>query len=214
MIAADGSGQVRKVTDLDTLKTSFVWSPDSKSIAFVTSDRKLFSINAEGKNQKELASSAYGSIASPAWSPDGKLIAYAKTDVSRSTDVYLIPSQGGEEKKITFDSASEGNPRFSADGTKVYFIRREGEFNAETRPTSHLFCVPLEKLTRDPAEADQRPEGSSPESGPETRRPAGPARAVTPEAPRSTGPGSSGGRVKSPRSHRSPATSRLTTAGP
>jgi tricorn protease len=184
VIAADGAGQARKVTDLDTLKVSFVWSPDSKSIAFVTSDRKLLTINADGKNQKELASSTFGSIASPVWSPDGKLIAYAKTDVSRSTDVYLIPSQGGEEKKITFDSASEGNPKFSADGTKVYFIRREGEFNSDTRPASQIFCVPLEKLTRDPDEADQRPDGSSPESWPEARRPAVAARAVTPKTPK------------------------------
>ena len=63
----------------------------------------------------------------PAWSPDGKLIAYSKTDVSRSSDIYLIPTAGGEEKKITFDSLNESNPRFSADGTKVYFIRRDGD---------------------------------------------------------------------------------------
>ena len=56
-IAADGAGPARKVTDLDTLKTSLVWSPDSKSIAFTTSDRKLFTIGADGKNLKELASS-------------------------------------------------------------------------------------------------------------------------------------------------------------
>ena len=127
----------------------------------MTSDRKLFTIGADGKNLKELASSIYGPIGSPAWSPDGKLIAYSKTDVSRSTDIYLIPSTGGEEKKITFDSANEGNPRFSADGTKVYFVRREGEGGGEGRPSSQLFCVPLEKLTRDPDEPDQRPDGSA-----------------------------------------------------
>ncbi len=84
VIAADGAGPAKRVTDLDTLKSSFVWSPDSKSIAFVTSDRKLFTIGADGKNQKELASSNYGPIGSPVWSPDGKLIAYSKPDVSRA----------------------------------------------------------------------------------------------------------------------------------
>ena len=96
VVAADGAGPAKKVTDLDTLKTFFVWSPDSKSIAFVTSDRKLFTIGVDGKNLKELATSSYGRSESPAWSPDGKLIAYSKTDVSRSTDVYLIPSQRGQ----------------------------------------------------------------------------------------------------------------------
>jgi tricorn protease len=190
VIAADGAGPAKKVTDLDDLKTAIVWSPDSKTIAFVTSDRKLFRIGGDGKDLKELASSIYGSIGSPAWSPDGKLIAYSKTDVSRSTDVYLIPSNGGEEKKITFDPGSEMNPHFSADGTKVYFVRREGGDGApaEGRPSSQLFCVPLEKLTRDPEEADQRPDGSpsEPGAGPEMARRGGGiavGRAVTPKTP-------------------------------
>jgi tricorn protease len=184
VVAADGAGQPRRVTDLDNLKTAVVWSPDSKTIAFVTSDRKLHTISADGKNQKELATSNYGAIGSPAWSPDGKLIAYSKTDVSRSTDIYLIPSAGGDEKKITFDPASEANPRFSADGIKVYFVRREGDNGGEGRASAQLFCVPLEKLTRDPDEPDQRPDGSTGEAGPEMRRGGGmTARAVTPKTP-------------------------------
>jgi tricorn protease len=181
VIAADGSGPARRLTDLDTLKSSIVWSPDSKLVAFTTSDRKLYTIGADGKNLKELASTNYGPIGPPAWSPDGKLIAYSKADVTRSTDVYLIPSTGGEEKKITFDSADEGNPRFSADGTKVYFIRREGEITVDARPASQIFCVPLEKLTRDPDEPEQRPDGST-EGGPGTGR-AMAARTVTAKTP-------------------------------
>jgi tricorn protease len=186
ILAADGAGPARRATDLDALKSSLVWSPDSKSIAFTTSDRKLYRIGADGKGLKELASSNYGAIGPPTWSPDGKVIAYAKPDVSRSTDIYLIPSEGGEEKKITFDSADESNPRFSADGTKVYFVRREGDFSAEARPASQLFCVPLEKLTRDPDEAEPRPDGS-PDGVPEMRRPSGMAArggAVTPKTPK------------------------------
>jgi tricorn protease len=183
VMSADGTGSPKRVTELDALKTAFVWSPDGKSIAFVTSDRKLYTINVDGKNQKELASSSYGTIGGPAWSPDGKLIAYSKTDVSRSSDVYLIPSAGGEERKISFDSASETSPRFSADGTKVYFLRRDGEGGGDTRPASQIFCVPLEKLTKDPDEPDQRPDGSPADSGPEGRRGTGAGRPVTPKTP-------------------------------
>ncbi len=182
LIAADGAGPSRKVTDLDTLKTSLAWSPDSRSIAFVTSDRTLITIGSDGKNVTKLASSNHGPIGNPAWSPDGKLIAYAKADVTRASDIYLIPAGGGDEKKITFDSANESNPRFSADGTKVYFVRREGDGGGETRPLSQLFCVPLEKLNKDPEEPDQRGDGSSSEGGPEMRRPAM-NRPVTPKTP-------------------------------
>src|SRR5579883_477221 len=183
VLAADGAGAARRVTDLDALKSSLAWSPDSRSIAFTTSDRKLYRIGADGRGLKELASSSYGPIGPAAWSPDGKLIAYSKPDVTRSTDVYLIPSDGGQEKKISFDSADESNPRFSADGTKVYFVRREGEFSAETRPASHLFCVPLEKLTRDPDDPEPRAEGA-PDGGFEGRRPVGMAGRSGPVAAR------------------------------
>ncbi len=182
LVAADGSGPARKLTDIDALKTAIVWAPDGKSLAFTTSERRLYTMGADGKGLKELASSKYGPIGPPAWSPDGKLIAFARPDVTRSDDVYLVPSSGGEARKITFDSADEASPRFSADGTKVYFIRREGDFSASARPAMHLFCVPLEKLTRDPEEPESPGDGSGP--GPEARRGMGPGRSVTPRTPK------------------------------
>ncbi len=68
-IAADGSGPARKLTDIDALKSSVVWSPDGKSLAFTTSDRKLYTIAADGKGLKELASSSYGPIGAPPGRP-------------------------------------------------------------------------------------------------------------------------------------------------
>ncbi len=167
VVAEDGSGPAKKITDLDTLKQAYTWSPDSKLIAFTTSDGKLYTISAEGKDLKEIASSKYGNLSRPAWSPDGKLLAYSKPDVSRSTDVYLVPSEGGEEKKISFDSANESNPQFSADGTKVYFTRMDGDFNGTDRPNSQIFCVPLEKLTSDPLDVaeDASAPGGNGEAG-------------------------------------------------
>lgn len=180
--AEDGSGPVRKVTDMDSLKATYSWSPDSKTIAFTTTDGKLFTISAEGKDLKELTSSRHGQLSRPAWSPDGKLIAYSKPDITRSSDVYLIPSVGGEEKKVSFDSARESNPQFSADGTKVYFTRAEGEGIGNERPSSQLYCVPLEKLTKDPEDADSRPDAPGGDGPSEARRGPG-GRGVTPKSP-------------------------------
>jgi tricorn protease len=119
VVPADGTGEAKKVTDVDALKTSYLWSPDSKQIAFTTSDDTLYTVTAEGKDQKQVASSRYGRIGRPAWSPDGKWLAYSRPDVSRSTDVYLRPAAGGEERKVTFDSSDEMKPQFSADAKKL-----------------------------------------------------------------------------------------------
>ena len=184
VIAADGVGEAKKITDVDALKQSYTWSPDSKTIAFTTSEGKLCTVAADGTGYKELVASKYGNVSRPAWSPDGKMLAYSRNDVTRSSDVYILSATGGEERKISFESANEMNPRFSADGTKVYFVRMEGDMgDANARPSSQIFCVPLEKLTKDPEEvveataptppaADGAPEGG--------RRPigGGPARLV------------------------------------
>ena len=124
----------------------------------------------DGKNLKELASSTYGPIGSPAWSPDGKLIALFQDRRLAVRDIYLIPSYGGEEKKITFDSANEANPRFSADGTKVYFLRREGDEGVAKGGRRHRFSAC--RWRSSPA-TRTRPEQSaadgSAEPGPERR---------------------------------------------
>jgi tricorn protease len=172
----DGAGEPKKITDIDALKASYLWSPDSKSIAFTTSEGKLCTISAEGKDFKELASSKYGNIGRPAWSPDGKWLAFSKSDVSRSNDIYLIPATGGDAVKVTFDSLGEMNPQFSADSKKLYFVRMEGDTEGGAgRPSSQIFCIPLEKLDKDPddtevAAATPAEPGEGPAEGPGGRR--------------------------------------------
>jgi tricorn protease len=189
----DGSGEPKKVTDIDALKSGYIWSPDSKSIAFTTSEGKLYTMTAEGADLKELASSKYGNIGRPAWSPDGKWLAFSKPDVSRSNDVYLIPAAGGDATKVTFDSLSEMNPQFSADSKKLYFIRMEAETGEGqgARPSSQIYCIPLERLDKDPEEPEvaAAPEAGTPgEEAPGGRRGMGPG-----------GPGAAGGRVATPK---------------
>jgi tricorn protease len=164
LVPADGSSEPRKITDLDTLKTGVRWSPDSKDLLFTTTDAKLYNVNAGSGQTSELMASKYGNITGAIWSPDGKWIAYSKPDASRTTDIYLLPSKGGEEHKVTFDSSSEMTPHFSADGKKLYFIRVEGAgggggggfFGANAQ--AHIFSTALEHQDRDPDDPETRPD--------------------------------------------------------
>ncbi len=152
----------------------------------MTSDRKLYTIGADGKNLKELASSNYGAIGSPAWSPDGKLIAYSKTDVSRSSDVYLIPSQRrrGEEDHVRL--AERGQPPVLGRRHQGLFHPPRGGLRAARHaPSSQIFCVPLEKLDQGPGRARaaagrRRPTAAGP-GGAATDDGRGP---VTPKTPK------------------------------
>jgi tricorn protease len=170
--SADGTGEAQKITNLDTLKFSFAWSPNSKEIAFTASDSKLRKYSIDSKQTSDLSTSKYGNIGAPVWSPDGKWIAYSKPDYVRTSDVYLISSGGGEERRVTFDSFNEGNPQFTHDGRKLFFVRTDT--GGETR-SSQIYSVALEREERDPADPEDRPEADSQDQGSDTgtRRPAG-----------------------------------------
>src|SRR4029453_583045 len=110
VVAPEGTAEPTRVTDIDALKASYTWSPDSKSIAVGTSDGKLFRVAADGSEQKELLASKYGTVGRPMWSPDGSLLAFSMSDVTRTDDIYILPATGGEPKKVTFDSAGDRSP--------------------------------------------------------------------------------------------------------
>lgn len=66
-------------------------------------------------------------ISDPQVSPDGKTIAFVlrKTDLAANkgrTDLWLVSTDGSGLKQFTTDPASDTSPRWSSDGTNVYFI--------------------------------------------------------------------------------------------
>ncbi len=162
IIGSDGNGDPKKITQIDALKTSYTWSPDSKKIAIASSDGKLRVYDVEAKSTKEIASAKYGNMGRPSWSPDGTWLVYSKADVTRTSDVYLLPTAGGEEKKVTFDSANDMNPRFSFDGTKIIFTRVDmsggGGGGGRMGGGSQLYVINLVKEERDPDDPETRPE--------------------------------------------------------
>ncbi|MFN2532143.1 MAG: S41 family peptidase [Pyrinomonadaceae bacterium] len=153
----DGAGPAQQLTNIDTLKLGFNWSPDSKEIAFTCSDDKLRKSNVATKQMVELDTSNYGNISTPVWSPDAKWIAYSKPDVSRTLDVYIIASSGEEKQshKITFEANNDTNPRFGPDGRKLFLQRVEA--GAGNAPNSiQIYSVALEHLDRDPDDPEER----------------------------------------------------------
>ncbi len=166
--ATDGSADAKRITDLDALKNNFRWSPDSKMLAFTTSDSKLYKVDVATQQTNELASSKFGNVGGGVWSPDGKWIAYSKADQSRNTDVFLISAAGGTEHRATFDSFNELNPRFSADGKKLYFVRAEGGGGGGGPfggGSAQVHMTLLEKQDKDPDDPEERAETPAEDQG-------------------------------------------------
>ena len=170
------TGEPRKVTNISTEASGGLWSPDGKSILFVSevypdckddacnkqrddeqakskvkakiftqlmfrhwnhySDGKyshLFVVSADGGIARDLTPGAHevppfslGGQDQYAFSPDGKEVAYTSNldevqATSTNSDIFLVPTAGGEPKKITTNPGSDGTPMYSPDGRYIAY---------------------------------------------------------------------------------------------
>lgn len=110
------------------------FSPDGRKLLYTT-----WSDAAQGAIvERDLASGQVRTLTpkpgfyyGPRYSPDASRIVYAKTAGGSITGnlnsgeagIYLVGANGGEAKRI---AKSGGNPQFSADGQRVYFLTGDG----------------------------------------------------------------------------------------
>jgi dipeptidyl aminopeptidase/acylaminoacyl peptidase len=158
---------------LDTLtsgkydETNPAWSPDGKSIAFV-SDRSpdpdksintdIYVIDARPGAQMRRVTTFEGDDNNAgsrlAWSPDGKSIAYVRGGSATFTiyDQYrlaVVPAAGGEPRILTEAlDRPVSSPRWTADGTALLFLVTDDRTQYVARVKAA--GGPIEKLTNGP----------------------------------------------------------------
>ncbi|MBI4472855.1 MAG: S9 family peptidase, partial [Acidobacteria bacterium] len=69
----------------------------------------------------------FGRVADPQPSPDGQWIAYSVTRYDKAknagnSDIWIIPTAGGEARQLTQSEKRDNNPRWSPDGKNIAFI--------------------------------------------------------------------------------------------
>ena len=125
---ADGT-DYKQLTNNSLIKDTPVLSPDNSKIAFGAGtsggNREIYVINADGSNLVKLTSNALYACQEPQWSPDGTKLLYSRIPHPSGTDpaykIYIMYSDGSDQRPVTNNTMHQGQPNWSPDGTKIVF---------------------------------------------------------------------------------------------
>ena len=91
-----------------------VWSPKGDRILYTRGNGDLHVMDAEGGHDKTLFKS--WNVEEYSWSPDGHWIAFSRSDRNYNSDIFIMPSDGGDEVNVSRHPDYDQNPVWSADG--------------------------------------------------------------------------------------------------
>jgi Tol biopolymer transport system component len=153
--------------DIPAINNDHVLSPDGRCVYVSAEDGHIYAAPLDGGAsgsgaQRRVTSDAVSGDTAPGLhhylhgvSPDGETLAFVGLtrgdDGNVRTNVFTVPSRGGEEKQITDDSFPDDGAEFTADGKRILFNSERGSTVAGH---AQLFAIGtdgagIEKLTDD-----------------------------------------------------------------
>jgi Tol biopolymer transport system component len=127
------------------------WTPDGTKLTYFA-DEGAITLDLEGKTVGRVdVGRNHHTATLNGYSPDGRWLGLTlKADVESEnnydTDIYLVPSGGGEAVQLTFISGYDGMPAWGNDGRSIYFVSGR---NNEGRNTN-LWKLQINEKTGEP----------------------------------------------------------------
>jgi Tol biopolymer transport system component len=103
--------ELTRLTQHESDDLSPVWSPDSKTIAFVSyrdGNAEIYTMLEDGSKQRRLTNNEADDIG-PVWSPDGKRMAFVSY-LYGPGEIFLMGADGATQWRVTNNDAEEHSP--------------------------------------------------------------------------------------------------------
>ena len=110
------------------IESAGAWSPDSKSLAFITfakGDNFLSIIDVDTKHTEHIHVPGLEAINNVAWAPDGRTIALSGQTTGVS-DLFLYDVASKQVRRLTSDKFADLQPAWSPDGRTIVFVTDRG----------------------------------------------------------------------------------------
>jgi TolB protein len=112
------------------------WSPDGQEIIFDTFNgqgtnplKRIYRMNADGRQTRPLMSFSERNAQTGAWSPDGRFVAYVTVRFEFVTEIALLDTQTGVSRQLTDNHTYAEGPVWSPDGQFIVFTSQQGRAN-------------------------------------------------------------------------------------